>query len=151
MYKNAGKNIKDIVKTVVGIQIFGYIVLALAIIFSYPSDTAFIFGMIVGGVGCFFAWLSGLILYAYGDIADNVKILAQNSRDGNGLDSISKNLEEIHNQVVAPTRIIEINLDDHNLSKFQRNMIKEYRAQLENGVLSPEKYNEKVTAILNEK
>ena len=137
MYKNAGRSIKNIVKAVVGLQIALFIILGIILMVVVPNGAGLFLGVAIAGVGCFFAWLSGLILYAYGDMADNIRALAQ---------SFAANAAIQANGAEA----LEFNIEDRNLSKFQRNMIKEYRAQLEYGVLTQEEYREKVDSILNE-
>lgn len=72
MYSNAGKSIKDIVTKVVVFQMIISILLALVVFFARIGDGGLIIGILVGVLGCFSAWLSGLVLYAYGDIADNL-------------------------------------------------------------------------------
>ena len=137
MYKNAGKSIKNIVKVVVGIQIALFIILGIILMLLVPDGAGFLAGALVAGVGCFFAWLSGLILYAYGDMADNMRVLAKSYSVNAAADK--------HN-----IEVFEFNSENRNLSKFQRSMIKEYRAQLENGVLTQEEYKNKVENILQE-
>ena len=75
MYSNAGKSIKTNVSIMVtiGYIIFGgvgTICLWAGLISNGVSGV--IVGILVGAVGCFFVWLSGLILYAYGEIVDRL-------------------------------------------------------------------------------
>lgn len=133
MYKNAGKSIKNIVRGVVGILLALFILLGIIL----ACNDAVILGLIVAGVGCFFAWLSGLILYAYGDMADNIRVIAEAL-------TVSASSDD------SSIGFFEFNTENRNLSKFQRNMVKEYRAQLENGVLTQEEYKNKVQSILTE-
>ena len=76
MYSNAGKSIKAIVKTVVSLGIFACIVMGILIAVLLGEVVGFagvVIGFLIAGVGSYFSWLSGLILYAYGDIAYRVK------------------------------------------------------------------------------
>lgn len=143
MYKNVGRSIKDVVKVVVGIEMVIFIILGFVLMITLSDGLGLILGAIVAGAGCFVAWLSGLILYAYGDIADNVKMLA-NAVNGLCLSS-EENMGKNEN-----AETVRMNIDESTTTKFQRNMIKEYRAQLENGVLTPEQYKSMVEKILKE-
>lgn len=80
MYNNAGKSIKGLVKIVVGIQMALFIILGIVLMVSGEGGAGAFLGFLVGGAGCFFAWLSGLLLYAYGEIADGVKRLAERTQ-----------------------------------------------------------------------
>ena len=76
MYSNAGKSIKGCVKTIVTISMIAYVVVGIAIgifVNRITGESGWLIGMLVVGVGCFLAWLSGLTLYAYGDMADRLK------------------------------------------------------------------------------
>ena len=77
MYQNAGRTIKRVVSIVVKIGYGVSILAAAAILIAclVTGETEFVaIGMlgalIVGGLGCLSAWLGGLWLYAYGEIAD---------------------------------------------------------------------------------
>ena len=90
MYENAGRSIKSVVTVAVIVMmvlsvIGGIIVMA-------EGGVGVILGLIVMALGCFSAWLSGLLLYAYGEITDR-------------LISIDENLEAINyrQSVAAPT------------------------------------------------
>ena len=76
MYTNAGRSIKNIVAKVVTFRMVMSILIALVVVIIVGDKAGFasgcILGMIVGILGCFIDWLSGLVLYAYGDIADNL-------------------------------------------------------------------------------
>lgn len=143
MYKNAGRSIKNIVKTVVSIEMAIFIILGIVLMAVIADVIGFILGAVVAGFGCFIAWLNGLELYAYGDIADNIKMIANiaNAVYLNREDNMEEN---------DYTKIVRMNIDANTATKFQRNMINEYRAQLENGVLTPEQYRNKVEEILKE-
>ena len=75
MYTNAGKSIKTYVSTMVtiGYIIFGGVgtICLWTGIISNGVLEAFV-GILVGAVGCFFVWLSGLMLYAYGELVDRM-------------------------------------------------------------------------------
>ena len=68
MYNNTGKCIKSLTKVIVivemGFSVVGGLVLA--------GISGVVIGLLVGALGCLLAWLSGLILATYGDIADNL-------------------------------------------------------------------------------
>ncbi len=89
MYKNVGKSIKTLVNVlvIIGIAIcalvafLGLAGLVLATGFSDEAPVAMIIsavGIIIScGVMAFFIWLSGLTLYAYGEIAENTAKMVQ--------------------------------------------------------------------------
>ena len=89
MYKNVGKSIKTLVNVVViiGIAIcvliafLGVAGLALATGVSNEPPAAMIISavgiLIACGLMAFFVWLSGLTLYAYGEIAENTAKMVQ--------------------------------------------------------------------------
>ena len=75
MYSNAGKSIKSYVSVMVAIGYVISIILGFAILgfgAEYESAGIVILGIVVSVVGCVIAWLSGLMLYAYGEIADRL-------------------------------------------------------------------------------
>ena len=75
MYENAGKSIKNLVKTIVTISMIMWIVIGIVVMAT--GDIGVILGILVAVVGCFMSWLSGLILYAYGEMADNLKSIKE--------------------------------------------------------------------------
>lgn len=72
MYSNAGKSIKSYVKVVVSIAICICILLGILVIAITEDFLGVLLGLLIAGVGSFMAWLSGLVLYAFGDIAERV-------------------------------------------------------------------------------
>lgn len=89
MYKNVGKSIKTLVNVlvIIGIAIcaltaiLGVAGLVLAMGFSDEAPVAMIISavgiLIACGLTAFFVWLSGLTLYAYGEIAENTAKMVQ--------------------------------------------------------------------------
>ena len=73
MYNNAGKSIKNLTKVIVGIEMALAVIAGIAIMVS--GGLGFWLGLLVAGLGCFFAWVGGLVMYAYGDIADNLQAI----------------------------------------------------------------------------
>lgn len=73
MYNNAGKRIKNLTKVIVGIEMALAVIAGIAIMPS--GGLGFWLGLLVAGLGCFFAWVGGLVMYAYGDIADNLQAI----------------------------------------------------------------------------
>ena len=87
MYKNAGKSIKEWVKISVVFMMLIWIVFAIVVsvmLYKLFGGIAILLAVSVMVIGCFLIWLSGLMLYAYGDIADNIKTIrkiAENSQN----------------------------------------------------------------------
>ena len=80
MFNRAGNSIKKIVKAVTAIQIIISVVLGItgwAVISGNRGSGGFFVALLIIAIGCFSAWLSGLLLYAYGDIADNVELIRE--------------------------------------------------------------------------
>lgn len=132
MYNNAGKSIKGLVKIVVGIQMVLFIILGIVLMVVGEDAAGAFLGFLVGGAGCFFAWLSGLILYAYGEIADGIQRLAGPAKGDT--QTVNGNAER----------------ESGNITKYQKNVLRVYQSQLENGVITKEQYEEKKAKLLSE-
>lgn len=116
MYKNVGKSIKTLVNVVViiGIAIcvliafLGVAGLALATGVSNAPPAAMIISavgiLIACGLMAFFVWLSGLTLYAYGEIAENTAkmVQSQNVQIGQLREIIVQLREKPAEKVEAP-------------------------------------------------
>ena len=76
MYENVGKSIKNLVKTIVTVGMIVWVVIGIVILATSGENGA-ILGILVAVVGCFMSWLSGLVLYAYGEMADNLKSIKE--------------------------------------------------------------------------
>ena len=79
MYENAGKSIKGVVSIIVKIGYALSIISAVLVVILGLTAGHFgalllslVVAAIVGGLGCLCAWLSGLWLYAYGEITDRL-------------------------------------------------------------------------------
>ena len=76
MFKNVGKSIKSVVKAITCIQIILYCLIGIIAYILLASSNRAGLGLLimlaVAGIGCFAAWLSALILYAFGEMADGV-------------------------------------------------------------------------------
>jgi len=148
MYKNVGKSIKDIVTTIVGIQMTLFILIGILLTVLVRGGVGFLLALVVTGGGCFFAWLSGLLLYAFGDIADNVRMLANVYAKAEP-DTVVRSAET-GKENKETVELFDLSTYDGKLTKFQTNMIKEYNAQFKNGVLSPEQYRKRIENILED-
>ena len=148
MYKSAGKRIKDVVTTIVGIQMAFFILVGILLTVLVRGGVGFLVALFVTGGGCFFTWLSGLLMYAFGDIADNVKILAQvyAKEEPSNTERSAEAVQDERETV----ELFDLNTYNRKLTKFQTNMIKEYNAQFKNGVLTPEQYRQRVENILED-
>ena len=82
MYQNVGQKIKNLTKIVVTIMMIVSIIAGIGIM-AMDEDMILI-GLVVAGVGCFAAWISGLTMYAYGDIAANIQSINQQLANMNG-------------------------------------------------------------------
>lgn len=71
MYGNVGKRIKGLVKTIVILSMA--VIILFAIVCLAVLDIEYFWQVLIillgAGLGCFLAWLSGMTLYAYGEIA----------------------------------------------------------------------------------
>ena len=123
MYQNAGKSIKTLVTAIVAIQMVLAVTagIGIASFLNDVSEGGSFIGFLFAAFGCFVAWLSGLILYAYGEIAEGVKRISSNCSYGNADDKELEPLEES---------------DSVSLAK------KVLDTQLVNGVISLEEYEE---------
>ena len=73
MYKDAGYSIKTVVKTITGILMAFSVLIGLVILILLSQNNVglgLLAAVVIIGGGCFLAWLSGLVLYAFGEIAD---------------------------------------------------------------------------------
>lgn len=89
MFNNVGRSIKNFIKIVTGILIFLSVLIGIIILILFDSEgrggLGFLMMLIVIGVGCFTAWLSGVVLYAYGEITDGVMAIKNKiCSDGTG-------------------------------------------------------------------
>jgi hypothetical protein len=69
MYKNAGKSLKNATIAIVVIGIFLSVILRI-VLMATLREAGFIVGLLVAGLGCFLSWLGGLVMYAFGEMAD---------------------------------------------------------------------------------
>ena len=80
MFSNAGRSIKKITKLicVFGILFSLGIGVALVVVGADMRDgeTLIITGIAIGVLGSVLSWISSLVLYAYGDMAENVYAMA---------------------------------------------------------------------------
>lgn len=82
MYQNVGQKIKNLTKVVVIIMMVLSVIGGISMM---ALDEEMIFpGLLIAGIGCFAAWISGLTMYAYGDIADNIQSINQQLANMNG-------------------------------------------------------------------
>lgn len=76
MYKNVARSIKSLVKIVTAVQCVFYILLGIVSMVTTMAAGKILLGLVmlvlVSGLGCFVAWLSGLLLYAFGEITDRL-------------------------------------------------------------------------------
>ena len=81
MYQNAGRSIKSVVSVLVTVgytlSIIGALVIMIIGAVNGEENAGIVVlsmigAIIVGGLGCLSTWLSGLWLYAYGEITDRL-------------------------------------------------------------------------------
>lgn len=77
MYKNVGKKIKGVVNVVTKISMtVSIFVGAICIIIGITGvPEAIVWGLVFAPIACLASWLSGLLFYAIGDIADNLLVI----------------------------------------------------------------------------
>ena len=73
MYNNAGAKVKTLAQTIAIILMVFSCLGGLGIII----DGEFLAGIIVAGIGCLGAWLSGLCLAAFGELVENTNKIAK--------------------------------------------------------------------------
>lgn len=94
MYSNVGSKIKSLVKIIVGVGMAASVLVGIVI---WVTAEAFLLGLLIAGLGCFASWLSGLVMYAYGEMADCL----QDIRDH----LLEKDQEEEINEKIDPENI----------------------------------------------
>lgn len=84
MYNNIGKKIKLAAKIIGGLGIFTSVIWGLILIsqaFGYWGEPIFIFmGLMVMAVGGFFSWAGTWLLYGFGELIENVAVIAENTK-----------------------------------------------------------------------
>ena len=68
MYHNAGQKIKSVARFACTMGIFVSVICALTLLVMKQVGLA----ILVVVIGCFISWLSVLLLYAFGDLVENV-------------------------------------------------------------------------------
>ena len=76
MFENIGKKIKSLVVIIARIEFALFIIIGLSIIFSGRV----LLGLLLGGIGCLFAWLSAFFVYAFGEMVDKLQDIERNTR-----------------------------------------------------------------------
>jgi hypothetical protein len=76
MFENIGKKIKSLVVIITSIEFVLFIIAGIALIIA----DNFLLGILVGGLGCLFAWLTSFFMYAFGEIVDKVQCIEENAR-----------------------------------------------------------------------
>lgn len=82
MYQNVGQKIKSLTKVVVIIMMVLSIIGGISMMAL--DEEMILPGLLIAAIGCFVAWLSGLTMYAYGDIADNLQSINEQIAGMNG-------------------------------------------------------------------
>lgn len=73
MFENAGRKIQTLVKIITIFTIATYILIGIILGVASGSAGFFIlFLLIFGVVGTIIAWISGLVLYAFGEMCENI-------------------------------------------------------------------------------
>ena len=83
MYNNVGRKIKDLASLLAGLGIFFSIIIGLIMFAAGIENNGYLsfMGIIFAVVGSIAAWLSALLLYAFGQLVDNSDIIVgQNNR-----------------------------------------------------------------------
>ena len=81
MYHDVGQKIKSVAKIFAILGFIGsFLSLVVCIIIGDSVGDVGIFiliGLLLSGIGCFFAWLGQMLLYAYGQLVDNSDIIVK--------------------------------------------------------------------------
>ena len=71
MYNNIGKKIKTLATVMSVILIIGYVIGAIAVLVEFDGDEeGIVIGCLIMLLGPLFAWLSGFMLYGFGELVD---------------------------------------------------------------------------------
>lgn len=98
MYNNAGKSIKSVTKAVVGVIMFLCVMAGIVVWGTLKSLAG---GFLVMGIGCFTAWLMGLCMYAFGEIADRLISIDEKIGVKGNIKENPKKVDQIHEEVCA--------------------------------------------------
>lgn len=77
MYKNSGAKVKGLATFFAVLGMIGSVIMAVVIMASNETEEGIILGVVVALVGCLFAWLSGLLLAAFGELVQNTYEILQ--------------------------------------------------------------------------
>ncbi|MCR5122545.1 MAG: hypothetical protein K6B74_09030 [Ruminococcus sp.] len=99
MFKNAGAKLMSLSKVIFGIYAALGVLSAIGIAIGVGSSTNFLIGLIVfvvgGAVSILIAWLSTIMLYAFGELCENIR----NMREGMGYTAPQEaNLSQMANE-----------------------------------------------------
>ena len=92
MFKNAGRKIKGIAKTVFWLIVICVIIGALSLLGlgAYVEEGEYMAGFVLGAVfmlvfGILYAWLGTIMLYGYGELIDSNQRIANSVEKNNSL------------------------------------------------------------------
>ena len=78
MYNNIGKKIKGIIEAVTKISITIWVIIGVFFVLGGIGSGEFaiaVMGIIIAPLMCLVSWLSGLMIYAFGEITDNIQAI----------------------------------------------------------------------------
>ena len=96
MYKNVGKQIKDLASIVALIEAVASVITGIIVACIDFEDMWWIGAIIIAG-GLLFSWLSNLILYAFGELVDKTSLI-ESYLNTNKTNSSSST----HNRIAGP-------------------------------------------------
>ena len=76
MFDNIGKKIKSLAVIITRVEFAAFIIAGIALMI----EEEFLIGLLVGGLGCLFAWLTSFFIYAFGELVDKVQDIEKNTR-----------------------------------------------------------------------
>lgn len=71
MYKNSGAKVKGLATTLTTLMMIGCIIAGVVVMASGYRGSGTIPGLLIIVVGCIVAWLSGLMMAAFGELVEN--------------------------------------------------------------------------------
>lgn len=97
MYKNVGREIKNVAQAIVVLLAAPAVLLGVALCFVLGKSIGF-FGVVIGigiiVVGILLARLSGMVIYGFGELVENSAEIRKNLRNNDSAHDVGENTEE---------------------------------------------------------
>ena len=127
MFENVGKKIKDIAKILFVLETIGAVV--CAIVFICIDEELALFALCLPVV-VVFAWIFSLLLYCYGDMAEKLEKIEQNTRE----------YEFVSDEIISKAQA-KINADEErNKARIKSKRIRTLEDLRSRGLITEEEY-----------